>query len=353
MPESQITAPAWRFAPWSARSAPSSSSTASTPCWRRTRSTPTSRSAAAGSPRCRPTTSTWSATSAASSWRPRSSCSPRRWFLERRLAIVACASYLLFSVPHAIYHYLNLGPYDHRRRDRERGHPGGDGAPPDLGPALVLRAPPGLSSSGGAAAPPGGNARIAGVPGEHPQPAGPARLPRLAPPLRRGRRPAAGLRPSPDGARRLLGASSSPRSARTLVDARLKHLAEIRVAMISGCEWCLDFGSAISAEAGVSEEDLRELPDLRVERPLQRAREAGARLRHRDLAAARSTCPTGSSTPREHLDEAQLVELTSIIALENYRSALQLGLRDRGPGLHRGRVLRPAGRAAQRAESLA
>jgi uncharacterized protein YjeT (DUF2065 family) len=33
------------------------------------------------------------------------------WTLERRLVIVAAASFLLFSVPHTIYHYFNLGPY--------------------------------------------------------------------------------------------------------------------------------------------------------------------------------------------------------------------------------------------------
>jgi hypothetical protein len=32
--------------------------------------------------------------------------------LDRRLVIVACASFLCFSVPHTIYHFLNLGPYD-------------------------------------------------------------------------------------------------------------------------------------------------------------------------------------------------------------------------------------------------
>ncbi len=32
--------------------------------------------------------------------------------LDRRLVIVATASFLCFSVPHTIYHLLNLGPYD-------------------------------------------------------------------------------------------------------------------------------------------------------------------------------------------------------------------------------------------------
>ena len=33
------------------------------------------------------------------------------WAMERRLAAVALASYLLFSVPHTVYHLFNLGPY--------------------------------------------------------------------------------------------------------------------------------------------------------------------------------------------------------------------------------------------------
>ncbi len=33
------------------------------------------------------------------------------YFLERRLAAVALVSFLVFSVPHTIYHVLNLGPY--------------------------------------------------------------------------------------------------------------------------------------------------------------------------------------------------------------------------------------------------
>jgi len=34
------------------------------------------------------------------------------WTLERRLVIVAAASFLLFSVPHSLYHLLNLGSFD-------------------------------------------------------------------------------------------------------------------------------------------------------------------------------------------------------------------------------------------------
>jgi hypothetical protein len=34
------------------------------------------------------------------------------WAMERRLVAVALASYLLFSIPHAVYHLFNLEPYD-------------------------------------------------------------------------------------------------------------------------------------------------------------------------------------------------------------------------------------------------
>src|SRR5262245_39908748 len=33
------------------------------------------------------------------------------WTLERRLVILASASFLIFSIPHTIYHFANLGPY--------------------------------------------------------------------------------------------------------------------------------------------------------------------------------------------------------------------------------------------------
>lgn len=33
-------------------------------------------------------------------------------WLERRLVLVALVSFLAFAIPHATYHYLNLGPYD-------------------------------------------------------------------------------------------------------------------------------------------------------------------------------------------------------------------------------------------------
>ena len=43
------------------------------------------------------------------------------------------------------------------------------------------------------------------------------------------------------------------------VPMRLKELAMLRTAQLTGCEWCLDFGSRLAADAGIPEADLREL----------------------------------------------------------------------------------------------
>jgi AhpD family alkylhydroperoxidase len=116
------------------------------------------------------------------------------------------------------------------------------------------------------------------------------------------------------------------------VDKRLKHLAELRAAMISGCEWCLDFGSSISAEAGIDEDDMRALLSYRDSDRFSELEKAAL-----DYATAMSRSPVDVSDElferlRAHLDEAQLVELTSIIALENYRSRFNwaLGIADQG-----------------------
>ncbi len=73
-----------------------------------------------------------------------------------------------------------------------------------------------------------------------------------------------------------------------LVDEHLKTLAVLKAATMVGCEFCIDIGSALSRTEGVTEEQLRELPNF--------------------------------DTLREHFSEAQLVELTAAIALENYRA---------------------------------
>ena len=113
---------------------------------------------------------------------------------------------------------------------------------------------------------------------------------------------------------------------------RLKELAVMRAAMLAGCEWCLDFGSALVLASGLSEEELRDLPRYRES---DRFSELDTLVL--DYATALSRTPI-EVTPelvarlREHLDEAQIVEITTVAALENLRARFNgaLGLGSQG-----------------------
>ena len=256
--------------------------------------------------------------------------------LERRLVIVAAASYLLFAIPHTIYHLFNLEPYAT-----------GDAianaitlAATVLLPAWLLfelaRERSAIAPRGdGGAGQADGNARIAGVPES-------TRNPLIRASYRVSRRRYGEvmdpLRLFAHQPRLLVGYGAlelaSERSHR--VDERLKHLAELRAAMICGCEWCLDFGSSISAASGVSEDDMRELPAYATSDRFNALEKLVL-----DYATGISRSPVDVSDElfdrlRAHLDEAQLVELTNIIALENYRARFNWALGIAGQGFSEG-----------------
>jgi alkylhydroperoxidase family enzyme len=110
------------------------------------------------------------------------------------------------------------------------------------------------------------------------------------------------------------------------VDPRLEALAVTRAAQVVGCEWCMDFASRDSLDRGVPEEQLRELP-------LYRESGAFSELEKLvlDYATAMSRTPaevTDDLVARlaEHFDDAQLVELTNAIAIENLRARFNSAL---------------------------
>jgi len=116
------------------------------------------------------------------------------------------------------------------------------------------------------------------------------------------------------------------------VDARLKALAETKTAAIVGCEWCMDFGSRYALDHGVPEAQLRELPRHRDSDAFDAVEKLVL-----DYAAAMSRTPVQVSDElvarlEERFDDAQLVELTTAIAIENFRSRFNhaLGLDPQG-----------------------
>ena len=116
------------------------------------------------------------------------------------------------------------------------------------------------------------------------------------------------------------------------LDPTLKALAEMTSAVSIGCSWCVDFGYWNSSKEGVDQVKLRDVPrwrDSDVYTDLERQVMAYAE-------AMTSTPPSVTDEMvaglRRELDDAELVELTMMVAVENVRSRFNsaLGLTSQG-----------------------
>jgi alkylhydroperoxidase family enzyme len=117
------------------------------------------------------------------------------------------------------------------------------------------------------------------------------------------------------------------------LDPTLKSLAVMSAAVTVGCSWCVDFGYWIgAAHEGIDPAKLRAVPTWRdsdVFTDLER--------RVVEYAEAMSTTPMGVTDEmvaglRRRLDDAALVELTTMVAVENSRARANsaLGLHSQG-----------------------
>jgi AhpD family alkylhydroperoxidase len=104
------------------------------------------------------------------------------------------------------------------------------------------------------------------------------------------------------------------------LDVKIRDLADMAAAAEIGCAWCMDFGYWMLHGHGISREKIEAVPhwrDSKLFDPLER-------LVMEYAEAMTATPPTvGDELVRKlrsHIDEAQLVELTAIICLENVRS---------------------------------
>jgi 4-carboxymuconolactone decarboxylase len=113
------------------------------------------------------------------------------------------------------------------------------------------------------------------------------------------------------------------------LDKRLHALAELKAATIVQCEYCIDLGSQIARQWGISDAELLALPHYRTS-PLFSELDKLVL----DYAVAMSRTPAAATDAlvaelRRRLDDRQIVELTHFIALENMRgrfnSALGIG----------------------------
>jgi AhpD family alkylhydroperoxidase len=123
------------------------------------------------------------------------------------------------------------------------------------------------------------------------------------------------------------------------VDRRLSDLAELKAATLTNCEYCIDLGSQVARyRSGLTDEELLALQHFQ-DSPLFTDLEKLVM----EYAAGISQTPVDVPDAlfarlREHFDEAQLVELTFLIALENLRGRFNLALAIGSAGFSEGMV---------------
>ncbi len=112
----------------------------------------------------------------------------------------------------------------------------------------------------------------------------------------------------------------------------LRHLAEMAAAVTVGCSWCVDFGYWLTVNDGIDPAKVRDVPRWRESTTYTDLERAVL-----EYAEAASTTPVTVTDEmverlRLHLDDAQLVELTMMVAVENQRSRFNaaLGLTSQG-----------------------
>jgi AhpD family alkylhydroperoxidase len=122
------------------------------------------------------------------------------------------------------------------------------------------------------------------------------------------------------------------------LDRRLQALAQLKAATLTQCEYCIDLGSQISRRWGLSDAEMLALPSYQTS-DLFSDRDRLVL----DYAVGMSRTPVDVSDElfarlREQFDDAQLVELTHLIAVEDMRGRFNLALGVGAAGFSEGMV---------------
>lgn len=129
------------------------------------------------------------------------------------------------------------------------------------------------------------------------------------------------------------------------VDERTKNLVELKGAQMIGCEFCVDLGSQICRNSGLSDDELLALPRYR-QSDLFTGREKAAL----DYAVGVMRTPVDVSDElfarmKEHFTDEQMVEITALLTvvnLDRFNAAFGIG----SAGFSEGMVCVPPDRPA-------
>ena len=129
------------------------------------------------------------------------------------------------------------------------------------------------------------------------------------------------------------------------VDERVRNLCELKGAQMIGCEFCVDLGSQICRNSGLSDEELLALPRYRSSELFSEREKAAL-----DFTVAVMRTPVEVTDElfarvKEHFSDEQLVELTALLTLVNldrFNAAFGIG----SAGFSEGMVCVPPDRPA-------
>jgi AhpD family alkylhydroperoxidase len=122
------------------------------------------------------------------------------------------------------------------------------------------------------------------------------------------------------------------------VPARLRTLVTLKSAVMQGCEMCQDIGSFEALAAGISDAQLIDLHRYRESPHFDELERLVL-----DLAVGMTVTPVQVSDElfaalREHFDEAEVVELVNLVAVENLRSRFNAAFDFGSTGFNEGAV---------------
>jgi len=122
------------------------------------------------------------------------------------------------------------------------------------------------------------------------------------------------------------------------LDKRRRHLAELKAATMTHCEYCIDIGSQIARVSGLSDDELVALATYRGSPLFDEVDKLVI-----DYAVGMSQTPVDVPDElfarlREHFTAEQIVELTHVIALENHRGRFNLAMGIGAAGFSEGMV---------------
>jgi AhpD family alkylhydroperoxidase len=129
------------------------------------------------------------------------------------------------------------------------------------------------------------------------------------------------------------------------VDERLRNLVELKGAQMIGCEYCVDLGSQICRNSGLSDEELLALPRYRQSDLFTERQKVALDYTIAVMRTPVEVTDELFARMKEHFSDEQLVEITALLTvvnLDRFNAAFGIG----SAGFSEGMVCVPLDRPA-------